>query len=115
MAKEDNLKPFTSETGRLAGQKSSKKGSKHISTIVRELMEDLDWDKIPVKNKEDFKKRYGKNGWLAITSVAIGQAATGDRHAREWLRKAGFGDKLTLDLEKDVFDSMELKIKLVRS
>lgn len=93
---QDNAAKMGAKGGR------NKKGSKHISTIVREFMEDVDWDKVPVKNKEEFKKKYGKNGWVAITAVAAGQAATGDKAAREWLRKAGFGDKVELTGSMDV-------------
>lgn len=101
MAREDNLKPFTSENAAENGRKGglNKKGSVHLSTLIGEVLENIDWDKTPVKNTAEFKSKYGNNGWKAIVSVAAGQAATGDRHAREWLRKAQYGDKLKLEYE----------------
>ena len=51
MAREDNLKPFTSETGRLAGKKSSKKGIPHTKTRLKRILELEEQIKNPVTGK----------------------------------------------------------------
>lgn len=96
MAREDNLKPFNSETARLAGQKSSKKGTRHLSTIIQELAEDIDWDKTTLKNKEELKEKYGKNGFKAVAYVALTKAMTGDVQAMKWLAENGYGKHLDI-------------------
>lgn len=87
------------EPGQSGNPKGKPKGSKSLSTIIRDLTENTpDWSKIRLKNKEDFTKTYGNNrAWDAIVYVAISQAMAGDQQAREWLRKSGYGDKLTLE------------------
>ena len=71
------------------------KGSKSLATIIRELeRDDFDWKLIPAKSK-DAVKHVG-SPFKAIVVVAVGQALDGDKAAREWLRKAGYGDRLDL-------------------
>jgi len=69
------------------------KGTKNLATIIRELeSEDFDWTHVPIKNKEAVMQMGSP--FKAIVMVALGQAISGDKAAREWLRKAGYGDKL---------------------
>lgn len=111
----ENLKPF--KPGQSGNPKGAKPGTKHLKTIIAEFLDDgkLDWKKIPLKDSAKLQKIYGKNGWQAITGVAVSQAIAGDRHAREWLRKAQYGDKITHGFEDDFFTETELTIKVVRA
>jgi len=95
---EENLIPITSETAKELGAKGgrAKKGSLHLSTIIQEIAEDIDWSKTTLKNKAEFKERYGKNGWKAIVYVAVTKAITGDVKAMDWLAKNGYGSKIDL-------------------
>lgn len=73
------------------------KGSRSLSTVVRKLGESkIRWDLLPDTPKTDeLKKRFkNKSMFEAITVVAGQQAMNGDNQAREWLRRAGYGDKM---------------------
>lgn len=102
MAGVDNLKEqqekmkqgLASELGTIGG--SNKAGSKHLSTIIREIGENIDWDKTTLKNKAQMKELYGNNAWSAIVYVATTQAIAGDDKARKWLAENGFGKQLDI-------------------
>lgn len=84
--------------GQSGNPKGREKGSKSLATIIRELeSEDFDWKHVPIKNKEAVMQMGSP--FKAIVYVALGQAISGDKAAREWLRKAGYGDKLSVDAE----------------
>ena len=72
----------------------AKAGSKHLSTLIREIGESIDWDKTNLKNKEELKAKYGNNGWKAIVYVAWTKAMAGDPQAMKWLAENGFGKHL---------------------
>lgn len=112
MANEDNLKPFTGadDPRRMNGKP---KGTKHLSTIIRELADDIDWSKTTLNNKEELAKKYGKNGFKAMAYVAFTKAMTGDTRAMEWLAKHGYGEKLDIDLKSDIFSGGTLNIKVL--
>ena len=96
----DNLQKIDSEKaaeiGALGGK--AKKGSKHLSTIIREIGENIDWSKTTLKNKDQMKQLYGNNGWTAIVYVALTKAMAGDSKAMDWLAKHGYGDKLVVEI-----------------
>jgi hypothetical protein len=119
MSKEDNLKPYTPGDSRAVknGSKGgkNKKGSKHLSTIIKELADDIDWDKTTLNNKDELKEKYGKNGFKAVVYVALTKAMTGDTRAMDWLAKYGYGQKLDITSnENDLFNMSELTIKIVK-
>lgn len=94
-----NLKPIhdterAKEVGALGG--AAKKGSKHLSTIIRELADDIDWSKTTLNNKDELAKKYGKNGLKAVAYVALTKAMTGDTRAMEWLAKHGYGSNIDI-------------------
>lgn len=120
MAREDNLTPFVEgeERARVAGAIGGrgKLGTKHLSTLVKEIGDNIDWDRTNLKNKADVKQKYGKNGWKAVVYVAFTKAISGDIKAMEWLRKSGYGDKLDITTnDKDLFSMDILKIEIVKS
>ena len=103
MAKEENLKPFTPDNAADMGAKGgrAKKGSKHLSTLIRDIGANIDWDKTNLKDKEKLKKQYGNNGWQAIVYVAVTKAIGGDTKAMDWLAKNGYGTKLDITTDDE--------------
>lgn len=118
MANPDNLKEqqekmkngLAAELGSKGG--ANKAGSKHLSTLIREIGESIDWDKTNLKNKDELKAKYGNNGWKAIVYVAWTKAMAGDPQAMKWLAENGYGKHVDitsngesiiplLDLKKD--------------
>jgi hypothetical protein len=89
IGKDTQFKP--GQSGNPAGKP---KGSRHLSTIIQELAEDIDWDKTTLKNKEELKAKYGKNGFKAVAYVALTKAMTGDVQAMKWLAENGYGKHL---------------------
>lgn len=106
-----NAQKFTSENAAEMGAKGghAKAGSKHLSTLIRDIGNNIDWDKTTLKNKAQLKSLYGKNGWQALTYVAFTKALAGDSKAMEWLSKNGFGDKLDI-----TSDGEKLELPIVR-
>lgn len=84
--------------GESGNPKGKPKGTIHLSTIIQELADDMDWSKTTLKNKEELAKTYGKNGFKAMVYVALTKAMTGDTQAMTWLAKYGYGDKLKIDV-----------------
>lgn len=105
----DNLKPFNSETGRQAGRKSSKKGVKHLSTHIQDMLNDPNFE-LKLKDGTILKEMPMK----AILKTAVAKSISGDTRAMDWLAKYGYGQKLIHDFETDIFKEMELKIKVVK-
>ncbi len=84
------------------------KGSKNLSSIIRELEdENFDWSLVPIKQK-DMAQKIG-SPWKAIVYTALAKAFSGDVKAMEWLRKSGYGDKLSID--GDIRQIVEPKIR----
>ncbi len=102
-------KKFTPENAAEMGAKggANKKGSKHLSTIIQELAEDIDWDKTTLKNKDELKAKYGKNGFKAVAYVALTKAMTGDVRAMDWLAKHGYGSTLNLNVSDPINDILD--------
>jgi len=111
MAKEDNLIPITSETAAELGAKGgkAKKGSKHLSTLIREIGFDIEWDKTNQKDKAALKERYGNNGWKALVYVAFTQAISGDMKAMEWLAKNAYGTKLDITTDDEPITGINVR------
>lgn len=101
MANEKNLKKFDSNSGRVAGKKSSRKGVKNLSTLIKDIADNIDWENTTLGNKVELSEKYGKNGWAAIIYVAFTMAMTGNVKAMEWLAKRAYGDKLDLHMTND--------------
>lgn len=75
------------------------KGRRSLSTIIREMLEGEDkffWDEMPQTAKAFHEKHGDATPWEVIVYKAVNQASEGDQQAREWLRKAGYGDQLDI-------------------
>lgn len=91
-----NLRPFTKENAAEMGAKGgrNKKGSKHISTHIQEML-----------NDPDFELKLKDGGFLkgaplqAILKTAMAKAASGDMRAFDLLCKYGYGEKLNIDID----------------
>ena len=91
----ENLEKGKWKPGQSGNPKGKAKGTKSLATIIRELEnEEFDWTHVPIKNKEAVMQIGSP--FKAIVIVALGQAIDGDKAAREWLRKAGYGDRLDI-------------------
>lgn len=77
----------------------AKLGSKHLTTLIREVGSNIDWSKTSLKDKDKMRQLYGTNAWEAITYVAFTKAMAGDPKAMEWLAKNGFS--LNIDITSD--------------
>jgi hypothetical protein len=87
----DNLIPASK--GEVRNPNGRPKGSKNLTTIIKELEDEkFDWSKVPEK-QSDAIKALG-SPWRAITYVAMQNAIKGNVQAAEWLRKSGYGDKM---------------------
>lgn len=81
--------------GEIRNPNGRPKGSRNLSTIVREMGENhIDWSLLPDDSQKLRKKYKHKSAFEAITAVAIAQSINGDSQAREWLRKSGYGEKM---------------------
>lgn len=94
----DNLQKIDSKKAAEIGAKGgkAKAGSRHLSTIIREVLENIDWSKTTLKNKDELKKLYGNKGWDAIVYVATTKAMAGDPQAMRWLAENGFGKNIDI-------------------
>ncbi len=91
MANEQNLKSWVK--GQSGNPKGKPKGSIHLSTRIRDLMSDKNFEAyISVAKKRNII--YKGAPIDAIIRVSIIKAVNGDDKAREWLSKYGWGHEL---------------------
>lgn len=114
MAGKDNLKPWPK--GKSGNPNGRPKGTKNWSKIVQELLADENlMDKIS-KNKPGYWDSLPtKNAANAIVVAMVIEALKGKKEAAEWLRKTGYGDKLTVDSEDGLFQANKIEIEIVKS
>lgn len=92
-----NLKPIhDSQRAKELGAKggSAKKGSKHLSTHIQEMLNDPDFE-LKLKNGEVLKGAPIQ----AIIKTAVAKAVSGDMRAFDMLAKHGYGEKLRLEID----------------
>ncbi len=95
---QENLIPITSATAKELGARGgrAKAGSKHLSTLIREIGNNIDWSKTTLKNKDQLKQMYGNNGFKALVYVAMTKALAGDPQAMKFIAENGFGKHLDI-------------------
>lgn len=94
MANEQNLIP--AKKGEVRNPNGKPKGTKHLSTLIRQIGDNIDWSKTTLKNKDQLRELYGNNGWKAIVYVAWTKAMAGDPQAMKWLAENGFGKNIDI-------------------
>lgn len=115
MANEENLKPFTGADDPRRGH--PKKGSKHISTWIQEMLSDEDFETVLTdarKGAIDYKGAPLKAIIKVAMHKAIHDKEKGQQWA-EWLAKYGWGNKVVHDFGDDMFTQATLTIKVVKS
>lgn len=99
------LKPFTGADDPRRSHKQP--GTKHLSTHIQNILNDDDFSffikQEPKGNKIEYKGKPVK----AIIHVAVYRAMLGDKDAREWLAKYGYGTKLTIETVDPVEDTLK--------
>jgi hypothetical protein len=84
--------------GQSGNPNGSNKGKKLLSTWIQNLLSD---EGFTFKDKDD-KTIFEGAPIKAIIMVAIYRAVEGDKDAREWLAKHGYGVKLKIDSDDPV-------------
>lgn len=104
----DNLTPF--QPGQSGNPNGKKKGLKNLSTLVRQVLgNDELFDellRIAPNNKAKtqlkvLKELKDKRAGNALVLSMLLKSISGDTKAAEWLRKAGYGDRLSLVDDED--------------
>lgn len=88
----------------------AKAGSKHLSTLIREVGENIDWSKTTLKNKEQLKQMYGNNGFKALVYVAMTKALAGDPQAMKFIAENGFGKHLDITSNGEKLEGVVVEI-----
>ncbi len=109
----NNLIPF--EKGKSGNPKGRPKGVKNWSTIIQQLLADEALIDKVVKTKPSYWDDLpNQNAANAIVVTMIVKAIQGDQKAADWLRKSGFGDKLTHEFEDGLFQSTKIEVEIVK-
>lgn len=90
--------------GEVRNPKGKPKGTLHLATRIRKIFEEnIDWDKIAIRDTEALKQRYGKATVAqALVWVQVSKALTGDTQAFRALAEAGWGKMLNVDASTQV-------------
>lgn len=94
MANDNNLKPWDSNSAAIAGAKggAAKKGSKHISTWIQELMEDEEFEATIQQGLKIVE--YKGAPIKAIIKAQMQKAINGDTKAFDSLGRYGWSQKI---------------------
>lgn len=94
--------------------KPRKKPVRNLDKIVREVLSDEEIvDKIVQRQPEAWQNLPAKTGGYIIATTMMVKAMGGDIKAAEWIRKTGYGDKVSLDSEGGFFQKDNFTIKIV--
>jgi hypothetical protein len=94
MPNPENLTPW--KPGQSGNPAGAKKGAKHISTHIREMLNDEEFT-MWLSDPRDGFKEYKGAPMKAIIKTALIKAAAGEKDAREWIAKYGYGQKLEVE------------------
>lgn len=111
MAGIDNLKPFKPGYDPRRGTKP--KGAIHISTHIQNMLNDEEFSIWLADPREGFVEYKGAP-MKAIIKTALIKAAAGDKDAREWLAKYGYGQKLEVEHSGEINTTKELTDEQLR-
>lgn len=92
--------------GQSGNPKGMKKGTKHISTWIQDLLNDEKFEYI-VLNADDQKITYKGAPIAGIIGVAVVKAMRGDQRWADWLAKYGYGMKINVNTTDPVQEVLE--------
>lgn len=112
MAKEDLIPIKTTERAKELGAKGgrAKKGSVHLSTRIKNMLDDPDFE-VKLKDGSIMKGQPIE----AIMKVAIARAISGDIRFLEWLAKYGYGQKLDVNINDNLFNTDKLVVEVIKN
>ena len=102
MANPGNIEPYKWKPGQSGNPDGLPKGSKHLSTWIQEMLNDDTFSFKVRKEPKGQTEEYTGAPIQAIIGVAIYRSMLGDKDAREWLAKHGYGTKLIVGTEDPV-------------
>ncbi len=95
---------------------NKKQKPRHLDKIVREVLDDEELIDQIFKNQPDYwAKLPRKTGGYIIAAVMMSKAMSGDVKAADWVRKTGFGDKVSLESSDGFFAKTDFTIQVVPS
>jgi len=107
--KTDQIEPFKWRTGESGNPKGNYKRTPHLSTTIQRLLHTPIDFKVLVekKGKKSEIQTYQGLPVEAIVAVAIHQSMLGDKDAREWLAKHGYGTKTVHEFEDPIMGILD--------
>lgn len=88
--------------GQSGNPRGKPKGAKHLSTHIREMLNDDDFE-LKLKDGSILKGRPIN----AIIKTAIAKGVSGDTRAMEWLAKHGYGEKIVHEVDNPILAIIE--------
>ena len=91
------------QPGVSGNKKGRPKGSRSISTIVKELLDDETLaDRVLARKPSYWEHLPDKNFATAIVVVMMIKAMSGDVRAATWIRQTGYGNKVRLEDDREI-------------
>jgi hypothetical protein len=109
MPNPENITPYQWPPGQSGNPKGMKPGTKHLSKWIQEMLHTPIDFKVLVdrKGNKPVYQTYSGVPIKAIVAVAIHQSMRGDKDAREWLAKHGYGTKTVLEFDDPIEKILE--------
>lgn len=95
--------------------RQSKPSVRQLSKIVQEVLADEKWIDRVIQNQPGWWEGLPvKNAAYIMTTAIATMAMSGNMKAADWIRKTGFGDKVTIEADDDsFFGKPEFTIKVI--
>lgn len=107
--KTDHLEPYQWPSGKSGNPKGNHTKTKHLSTHIQEMLHtEIDFKLlVSGRGKGAEYKSFKGMPIQAIIAVAIHQSMLGDKDAREWLARHGYGIKVNMNTADPVQEVLE--------
>lgn len=107
----DGKKFQPGQSGNPAGKP---KGTIHLSTKIQQMLSDPKFTE-KLKHIDGFSDQDGATPMDVIAGAAMVASARGDKSARDWLAKYGYGTKIDITSNGEtLFNSQEFTIRVVK-